>query len=81
MLTGETFEHGRQMLLPIIRTNAGGFFGFGEHEAFHLDNFQARFAQLLPPEPPSAENRESARAMLEAMGVAEGRVRGNVGRN
>jgi len=30
VLSGETVEHGRRMLLPIIRTDAGGFFGFGE---------------------------------------------------
>jgi hypothetical protein len=77
VLSGETFEHDRQMLLPIIRTDAGGFFGFGEHDGPQFDHFQGRFAQMLPPKRPSAENRELARAMLEAMGVAEGRVRGN----
>jgi hypothetical protein len=28
VLTGETAERGEQRLLPIIRTDAGGFFGF-----------------------------------------------------
>jgi hypothetical protein len=31
VLTGETAHHCKQMLLPIIRTDAGGLFGFGEH--------------------------------------------------
>lgn len=81
VLTGETVEHGRRMLLPIIRTDAGGFFGFGEHDGPQFDNFQGRFAQLLPPKRPRAEERELARAMLAAMGVTEGRVRGVGGRN
>jgi hypothetical protein len=32
VLTSETIDHGKQKLLPIIRTDAGGFFGFGEHD-------------------------------------------------
>jgi len=81
VLTGETFDHGRRMLLPIIRTDAGGFFGFGEDCGPQLDNFQGRFAQLLPPKRPSAEGIEMARAMLAAMGVTEGRVRENAEQN
>ena len=52
VLTGETALHCKQMLLPIIRTDAGGFFGFGEHDSPKLDNFNGRFAQLLPPNSP-----------------------------
>jgi hypothetical protein len=40
-----------------IRTDAGGFFGFGEHDGPKLDNFEGRFAQLLPPKRPGAEAR------------------------
>ena len=81
VLTGETAQHCKQMLLPIIRTDAGGFFGFGEHDGPKLDNFEGRFSQLLPPKRPGAEGRELARAMLAAMGIGEERLRGNAGRN
>ena len=49
VLTGETAQHCKQMLLPIIRTDAGGFFGFGEHDGPKLDNFEGTLAQPLPP--------------------------------
>jgi hypothetical protein len=55
VLTGETVEHGEQKLLPIIRTDAGGFFGFGERDGPKFNNFEGRFAQLLPPKRPTAE--------------------------
>jgi hypothetical protein len=67
--------------LPIIRTDAGGFFGFGEHDGPKLDNFEGRFAQLLPPKRPTAEGIELARAMLVAMGIGEEALRGNPERN
>ncbi len=81
VLTGETVEHGKQKLLPIIRTDAGGFFGFGEPNGPKLDNFEGRFAQMLPPKRPSAEAREMARAMLAAMGISEENLRGSAERN
>ena len=81
VLTVETPRHAEQRLLPIIRTDAGGFFGFGEHEGPHLDKFEGRFAHLIPPTRPNAENREMARSLLAAMGVTEEHLRGDVGRN
>jgi hypothetical protein len=48
VLTGETAQHCKQMLLPIIRTDAGGFFGLGEHVGPKLDNFEGRFTRLVP---------------------------------
>jgi hypothetical protein len=77
VLTGETAGHGQQKLLPILRTDIGGFFGFGEPVGPKLDNFTGRFAQLLPPKPPPAELRERARATLAAMGISEQRLREN----
>jgi hypothetical protein len=77
VLTGETVEHSVQRLLPIIRTDAVGFFGLGEHEGPHLDKFEGRFAHLIPPKRPNAEGRKMARALLAAMGVTEGRLRGD----
>lgn len=64
------------MLLPIIRTDTGGFFGFSEHDRPKLDNFEGRFAQLLPPKQPAGEARELARALLAAIGITEERLRG-----
>ena len=81
VLAGETVGHGEQRLLPIIRTDAGGFFGFGEHDGPKLDNFEGRFAQLLPPKRPGAEGIELARAMLAAMEITAERLRGNAGWN
>jgi hypothetical protein len=81
VLTGETAQHCKQMLLPIVRTDAGGFFGFGEHDGPKLDTFTGRFAQLLPPKRPTAEGIELARAMLVAMGIGEEALRGNPERN
>jgi hypothetical protein len=81
VLTGETFEHAEQRLLPIIRTNAGGFFGLGEHIGPKLDKFEGRFAHLLAPEPPSAKSVESARALLSVMGISRGALRGSGERN
>ena len=81
VLTGETAQHCKQVLLPIIRTDAGGFFGFGEHDGPKLDNFKGRFAQLLAPKQPNAEARELARAMLAAMGITQEQLRGDAGWN
>jgi hypothetical protein len=55
VLTGEMLQHCKQMLLPIIRTDGGGFFGFGEHDGTKLDNFECRFAQ-----PPSGSEMRPA---------------------
>jgi hypothetical protein len=71
VLTGETVGHGEQRLLPIIHTDAGGFFCFGEHDGPKLD----------PLKRPSAEGRELARAMLAATGVTAEALRGNAGWN
>jgi hypothetical protein len=53
----------------------------GEHVGPKLNNFEGRFAQLLPPKRPGAEGIDLARAMLVAMGVTEERLRGNAERN
>jgi hypothetical protein len=81
VLTGETAKQSVQRLLPIIRTEACAFFGLGEHEGPDLDKFEGRFAHLIPPRRPNAENREMARALLAAMGVTEDRLWGNAGWN
>jgi len=80
-LTGETVTQATQLLLPIIRIDAGGFFGFGEHVGPQLDKFEGRFAYMPPPKRPNAESREMARVLLAAMGVTEDRLCGDAGRN
>ena len=78
VLTGESFKHCEQKLLPIIRTDAGGFFGLGEHDGPKFNNFEGRFAHLLPPKRPSAESIELARAMLVALGINEDALRNRI---
>jgi hypothetical protein len=58
----------KQKFLPIIRTDAGGFFGFGEHNLPGADEMKGRFAHLLPNKAPSAEHRALAQAMLKVQG-------------
>ena len=72
-----SIQHGEQRLLPIIRTDAGGFFGFGEHDGPKFDNYEGRFAQLLPPKRPTADERELALAMLAATWITAQRLRGD----
>ncbi len=56
MLTGESHAGCRQKILPIIRTGAGKFFGFGEFTTPPETTFSGRFAQILPSKvPPAAE--------------------------
>ncbi|MEO5959001.1 MAG: hypothetical protein ABIR80_07780 [Opitutaceae bacterium] len=70
ILTGESHAGCKQKILPIIRTGAGGFFGFGEFDMPQAANFQGRFAQILPPKLPSPEMQSKARVVLAAMGVS-----------
>jgi hypothetical protein len=81
MLTAETADGGRQRFLPIIRTDAGGFFGFGEYDGPKPDSFKGRFAQIVAPKVPTAQERELARAALAAMGISEGALFDNRGSN
>ena len=55
--------------LPIIRTDAGGFFGFGEFDLPGLDKLQGRFARILSPTPLTDEMRNAAQAMLNTLGI------------
>ena len=69
VITGETRGGSKQKILPIIRTDAGGFFGFGDYDG-RLTSFTGRFSQILPPKKPSAEMQRHAYQLLAAMGVA-----------
>ena len=81
ILVGEATGRKAQVFLPIIRTGAGGFFGFGEFDSSRFDGFQGRFSEILPPKKPDKRAREMAQLVLTAMGVAKGFLRPKPGRN
>ena len=72
VLLGESQHGQKQKFLPIIRSDNGNFFGFGESDVPSMDKMSGRFAQLLPNKVPDEGIREVARAMLKVKGV--GRV-------
>ena len=69
VVMGEAFGRKTQRFLPILRTDAGGFFGFGEFNATKFDGIEGRFAGMLPPEETTPETRAMAQALLATMGV------------
>ncbi len=75
VLMGE--ERGRTVAqaLPLIRTDAGGFFGLGENRLSPDTQLQGRFTGLLPPKLPDAKQRRLALTLLEATGVIPSRQR------
>jgi hypothetical protein len=75
-LLGEALGQQQQQFLPIIRSDNGKFFGFGEYSGPKPDNFEGRFAQVMPPKKPDAQARMLAGATLQAMGVTEKSLRG-----
>lgn len=72
LLTGETHSGIKQKILPIIRTDAGGFFGFGEFQGPFPTSFEGRFAQMLPTKKPTLEMQNRARMFLVALGITAG---------
>ena len=81
ILTGESRTGCRQKLLPIIRTGAGGFFGFGEFAGPEATSFSGRFAQILPPKAATPADQARARALLQAMGVTAEALGGDLSGN
>ena len=75
MLTGESRSGCKHKLLPIIRTDVGGFFGFGEFDSPAPDSFQGRFAEILPPKRPTKEMRNQARMLLAVIGITDAALR------
>ena len=69
VLMGESRNGQKQRLLPIIRSDNGKFFGFGESELPEMDKMKGRFAQLLPIKVPDDGLRQVAKAMLKVKGV------------
>ena len=72
MVMGEDRAGQRQKLLPILRNEAGEFFGFGEFEMPQIDQVAGRFAQFLAPAIPSVEQSATAEAFLRNIGLASG---------
>ena len=69
VVMGESAGKKTQRFLPILRTDAGGFFGFGEFDFPQTEGFEGRFTGMLPPIEPPAETRAMAKALLAAIGV------------
>jgi len=69
ILMGETASQKKHKFLPIIRTDAGGFFGFGEFEGGSFGHLRGRFTGLLPPKVPDIQQRTLAKAVLARLGV------------
>lgn len=70
-LIGEAVGVQKVRFLPILRTAAGAFGGFGETSVEVFDQVQGRFAQILPTHPPTAEEKARAHAILQAQGMRE----------
>ena len=69
VLLGEARTGQKQKFLPIVRSDNGNFFGFGESDVPSMDEMTGRFAQILPTKPPDQGIREVAKAMLKVKGV------------
>jgi hypothetical protein len=77
VLAGEARGSKKQKFLPILRTDAGGFFGFGESDIPQFDNFQGRFAELLPPHAGTPDLKAQARLLLQVMGITDSTLQGD----
>ena len=73
VLMGEDRAGKKQKLLPIVRSDNGTFFGFGEGTLPAFDGMEGRFAQILPPNIPAEKERCLAKAILQVKGVAAGK--------
>jgi len=69
VLMGESHTGQKQKYLPIIRSDNGKFFGFGESNMPVWDKIEGRFAQILAPKVATPEHRMAAQAMLKVKGV------------
>ena len=75
ILTGESRTGTLQKIFPILRNEAGDFFGFGQFAGPEGTSFQGRFTQILPHKPPSPEAQTKARTLLAALGVTANALR------
>jgi hypothetical protein len=60
----------RSKFLPIQRKLLCTFTGFGTDNIPQFDEMQGRFAGMMPPTPPTKQDRRTARQLLLMMGVA-----------
>jgi hypothetical protein len=74
VLMGEDRAGKKQKLLPIVRSDNGTFFGFGEGTLPAFDGMEGRFAQILPPNIPAEKERSLAKGILQVKGVAAGKL-------
>lgn len=81
VLMGEAQGRKTQRFIPILRTDAGGFFGFGEFDALKLDSIEGRFTGMLPPQHLTPETRLGAQTLLTPMGVTRDALRPKPGNN
>ena len=81
VVMGETQGRKTQRFLPILRTDLGGFFGFGEFDALKFDGIEGRFAGMLPPGKTTPEMRAVAQALLATMGVTRDALQPKPGDN
>jgi len=72
LLMGEALGRQQQKILSIIRTGPGQFSGFGDLPLPQIDAVKGRFAELLPSEPVSIEQRSLAGTILRAIGIVPG---------
>lgn len=79
ILAAESFEGHRTEILPIVRSDSGKFFGFGD--ARKMDKMQGRFAELLPPKPVEPAMSMMARQSLAVMGITEESLKPRAGKN
>lgn len=68
-LIGETAGTQKVVFLPIQRHAAGGFASFGPAQVQACDHAEGRLAQILPPHPPTPEEKSRARALLHEHGM------------
>jgi hypothetical protein len=68
MVSVETADgSAQQILLPIIRSDAGNFFGLGEPEMLSAKASNGRFARFMPAKKPTATDRVVARLILQSL--------------
>lgn len=70
-LIGEAAGVQKLVFLPIQRHAAGGFASFGPAHVQVGDHAEGRFAQILPPHPPTPEEKARAQAILRTQGMKE----------
>lgn len=69
-IMAEGKERVAQRFLFIQRDSFGKFLGFGTSLLPDISQVEGRFAQIMPPKEPTNENAATARALLQAMGIA-----------